>query len=239
MRRVVTAAMHEDVHTARPNMEHAAWVMANAKDLERAVLTGARADVLAVARCIHVGMAVDQPGRLVFLTDRELVKMVTAGWREKDAEAEADEKIVRPDVLILWLGSLKDGPKASPEILLDAIKVRREKRHATWLAHDPGRRCWIREQEAWTDVEEHLDVHYVQLEVPRILGKAMATANIATCTALSKTPLSSTTTPKSRALVAKVRGTCVVCGEPIEKGAEFRWADGDRNRAHLTCVPSP
>lgn len=242
VKRVVRAAMHDDVRAAKPTIEHAEWVQTHAKDLDRAVLVGAKADVLAVARCVHNALRVDQPGRFVVMTDRELVKMVTAGWREKDAEAEsADQKIVRPHVLVLWLGALRDGPKASPEMVLDTIKLRRERRHATWLAYDPGRRCWLRELEAWTDVQEHLDAQYVRLEVPRVLGVSSTPKELTTAkdTISSPTAATSTSSPKSKSiLTAKVKGRCSVCGEVIERGSEFRWADTEKNRAHPACMPS-
>lgn len=239
IRRIVARAMHEDVRAARPTVEHANWVQTHAKDLDRAVLTGAKADVLAVARCMHNALRVDHPGRFVVLTDRELVKMVTASWHAKDAEAEsADEKIVRPDVLVLWLGSLRDGPRASSEIILDALKVRRESRHITWLAHDPVRRCWLHEQEAWIEVQDHLSVHYAQLEVPRVLGKPTPVKTTLVKEVAPMTPTSSPAPTTTRALVAKVKGTCVVCQAPIEKGDEFAWANAEKGRAHPACMPS-
>lgn len=128
--------MHEDVRAAKPNIKHAEWVTGHAPDLTRAVLTGTKADVLAIARCVHNALRVDLVGRFQVWTDRELVKLVTASWHDRNAEAEPiDEKIVWPHVLAIWIGSLRDGPKASADIVLDALKVRREERHATWLAY--------------------------------------------------------------------------------------------------------
>ncbi len=231
---MMLASMHEDVRSASPTLQHAEWVFQNAEALSgRVRLEGSKADVLACGRCAHVAMRIHQPGRFAVWTDRELVKMVTAAWGNRDPEADSvDDRIVWPHVLVIWLGALRDGPRASSEILLDAVKVRREARHVTWLAHDPGRRCWIREQEAWADVEEHLDMHFTRLEVPRLIAPATETGpqKVATTTA--------TSSPRTKTLIAKVRGTCIVCSKAIEKDSEFRWADGARNRAHPSCMPS-
>lgn len=240
-RRTLLAAMHEDVRAAKSTLAHAEWVLGHAKDLDRAVLEGAKADVLALARCVQVALKINEPGRLAVMTDRELVKLTTASWREKDPEADSvDERLVWPHIAVIWLGSLRQGPQSSPEMVLDVLRLRREKRHSTWLAYDPQRPCWIRGQEAWVEVEEHLEAHYPVLEVPRIIGASSTPAKEIMSSAKATPTIAATSTSsptaKARTLVAKVAGVCTICREPIERGSDFTWADGQKNRAHLDCM---